>query len=224
MLKALNVLNAYITRSLLVGLLACVGSMAGAQDEPLADSPASTPALVNVVMHTTLGDIVLAIETERAPITAANFLHYVDEKRFDGITFYRAMKIGDAGEYGLVQAGLRGDPKKVFKPIEHEPTTKTGLSHLNGTISMARLAPGTATAEFFIVWGNLTTLDAQPDAPVEGQGDNQGYAAFGHVIEGMDVVKQILEQPRSDSAGEGVMKGQMLDMPVKVLSVRRVMQ
>jgi peptidyl-prolyl cis-trans isomerase A (cyclophilin A) len=207
-----------IQRGFIAAVMACVSAVAGAQDAPPAATPA--PALVNVVMHTTLGDIVLAIEKDRAPITAANFLHYVDEKRFDGIAFYRAMKIGDAGEYGLVQAGLRGDPKKVFKPIEHEATTRTGLSHVHGTISMARLEPGSAKADFFIVWGNLTTLDAQPAG--DASADNQGYAAFGRVIEGMEVVKQIMDAPRSDSVGEGVMKGQMLDAPVKVLSVRRV--
>lgn len=175
------------------------------------------PAIVMVVMQTSLGSILLSIEKDRAPITAANFLRYVDQKRLDGIGFYRAMKIGDTGEYGLAQAGVRGDPKRVLKPIAHEPTTLTGLSHVSGAISMARNAPGTATMEFFIVLGDLLSLDARPDA----QGDNQGYAVFGHVIDGMEVIRAILEQPRSATAGEGVMKGQMLETPVKILTVRR---
>jgi len=173
-------------------------------------------------MKTSLGNLVVALETERAPITSRNFLRYVDQKRFDGIGFYRAFKIGDSGDYGLVQAGLHGDPKKVLKPIAHESTTMTGLSHVSGAISMARLAPGTATAEFFIVLGDLSDLDAKPlaDPPPKGK-DNLGYAVFGRVIDGMEVVRAILERPRS-TAGEGVMKGQMLKEPVKILSVRRV--
>ena len=194
--------------------------------EPTAQSiqsdaeTAAQPATDKVMMHTELGDITLLIETERAPITAANFLRYVDAKCLDGVGFYRAVKIGDNGEYGLAQFGLQGNTRKVFKPIEHEATSVTGLSHVDGAISMARLAPGTATADFFIVMGNLTTMDAQPNDT--SPGDHMGYAVFGRVIKGMEVVKQILAQPRSLTAGEGIMKGQMLEPPVKVLTVRRV--
>ncbi len=214
-------------RVYLLNLLAFIFMAAGGA---WAQTPAETPAVENaevaappvpvtvkVTMQTSLGPIVLLVEKERAPITAANFLRYVDQKRLDGTGFYRAVKIGDTGEYGFVQAGVRGDPKRLLKPISHEPTTVTGLSHVSGAISMARLAPGTATAEFFIVLGNLPGMDAQPNAP----GDNQGYAVFGRVIEGMDVIRAILDQPRSPTAGEGVMKGQMLDKTVKILTVRR---
>jgi len=183
-----------------------------------ASPEAHEPKTEKVVIHTSMGDITMKIETERAPITARNFLRYVDQKRLDGMTFYRAVKIGDTGEYGLVQGGIRGDPKKVLKPIPHEPTTVTGLSHINGAVSMARLAPGTATAEFFIVLGDLISLDAQP----ANDGDNAGYAVFGEVLDGMDVVKKILELPRSHSDSDGAMKDQMLKTPVKVTSVRRV--
>ncbi len=183
---------------------------------------APAPETVRVQMQTALGAIVLQIEKQRAPITATNFLRYVDQKRFDGINFYRALKMDEAGNYGLVQAGVRGDPKKLLKPIAHEPTTVTGLTHSSGAVSMARLAPGSATAEFFIVLGDLPALDAQPAAPTAGATDTLGYAVFGRVIEGMEVVKAILEQPRSLIAGEGAMKGQMLEPPVKVLTARRV--
>lgn len=187
------------------------------QPEP---QPEPQPETVKVALQTSLGPILLLIEKERAPITAGNFLRYVDQKRLDGIGFYRAVKMGDTGEYGLAQAGVRGDPKRVLKPIAHEPTTVTGLTHVSGAISMARLAPGTATMEFFIVLGNLPAMDAQPDTqPV--QGDNLGYAVFGRVIEGMEVVRAILEQPRSATAGEGVMQGQMLETQVKILTARR---
>jgi peptidyl-prolyl cis-trans isomerase A (cyclophilin A) len=178
---------------------------------------AHVPETAKVAMQTSLGPILLVIEKERAPVSASNFLRYVDQKRFDGIGFYRAFKIGESGDYGLVQAGLQGDPKKEFKPIRHEPTFLTGLSHVSGAISMARLEPGTAASDFFIVLGDLPALDAQPTAA----GDNQGYAVFGRVIEGMEVIRAILEQPRSATAGEGIMKGQMLAKPVIITTVRR---
>jgi peptidyl-prolyl cis-trans isomerase A (cyclophilin A) len=185
----------------------------GSTPEPSAGTP--VPATVKVVLKTSLGDIVLAVETERAPITAANFLRYVDQKRLDGSEFYRAMAVGDDGQYGLIQGGLRGNAKRVLKSIAHEPTTVTGLSHVSGAISMARGNPGTAMADFFVVIGDLVSLDAQPN------GGDLGYAVFGHVVNGMDVVHVIFGQPRSSTAGEGVMKGQMLAMPVKILTARR---
>jgi peptidyl-prolyl cis-trans isomerase A (cyclophilin A) len=208
-------------------LLACASlwlGVAQAQDaaQPPADGSASPPAVVTpvfttvkVILKTSLGDIVLAVETQRAPITAANFLRYVDQKRLNGSDFYRAMAVGEDGQFGLIQGGLRGNPKRVLKPIAHEPTTVTGLSHVDGAISMARSDPGTATADFFVLIGDLVSLDAQPN------GGDPGYAVFGHVVNGMDVVHVIFSQPRSATAGEGVMKGQMLAMPVKILSARR---
>jgi peptidyl-prolyl cis-trans isomerase A (cyclophilin A) len=166
-------------------------------------------------MRTAVGDIHLDIEKDRAPVTAGNFLRYVDQKRFDNILFYRAMKLDEEGKYGLVQGGLRGDPKRVHPAIAHEPAATTGLTHVNGAISMAQAKPGTATADFFIIIGDLVSLDGKntPEDP--------GYAVFGRVTEGMDVVKAIMALPRSETAGEGVMKGQMLSAPVKVLTVRR---
>jgi len=173
------------------------------------------PATVEVVLHTALGDIHFALEKDRAPTSTANFLRYVDQKRLDNSTFYRAVKISEDGKYGLVQGGLKGNPKLALKPIAHEPTSATGLSHVDGAISMARTNPGTATADFFIVIGDLTSLDAKAD------GSDPGYAMFGRVTAGMDIVHQMLELPRSAEAGDGSMKGQMLAEPVKILTVRR---
>ncbi len=187
---------------------------AGSTQQPAAQSPA--PATVHVLLRTALGDIVLAVETERAPVTSANFLRYVDEKRLDGGEFYRAVVLGEEGKYGLIQGGLHGNAKRKLKPIAHEPTSVTGLTHDDGALSMARLDPGTATSEFFIIIGGLSSLDAQPD------GGDPGYAVFGHVIQGMDIVHQILGEPTSPTEGEGVMKGQMLAVPVKILTVRRM--
>lgn len=185
------------------------------QDVAPAPAPAPAPEVVKVVMHTAVGDIHLDIEKGRAPITAGNFLRYVDQKRFDNIVFYRAMKLDEEGKYGIVQGGLRGDPKRVYPAIAHEPAAVTGLSHVSGAISMAQAKPGTATADFFIVIGDLVSMDGKNTA------EEPGYAVFGRVVEGMDVVKAIMAQPRSETAGEGVMKGQMLSEPVKVLTVRR---
>jgi peptidyl-prolyl cis-trans isomerase A (cyclophilin A) len=201
-------------------LAACASLWLGvavAQDSASQPDAGNTPvpATVKLVLKTSLGDIVIAVETQRAPITAANFLRYVDQKRLDGSEFYRSMAVGEDGQLGLVQGGLRGNPKRVFKPIAHESTTATGMSHVNGAISMARAAPGTATADFFIVIGDLVSLDAQPN------GGDPGYAVFGHVVDGMDVVHLIFGQPRSPTAGQGVMQGQMLATPVKILSARR---
>lgn len=178
-------------------------------------APPVAAATVKVVLRTALGDIVLALEKERAPVTVNNFLRYVDQKRLDGSNFYRAIKLDDAGQNGLIQGGLRGDPKRVFKPIAHEPTSVTGLSHVSGAISMARAEPGTARSDFFIVIGDQVAYDAAPD------GGDPGYAVFGRVVEGMDVVHAILEQPRSADTGEGVMKGQMIANPVKIITARR---
>lgn len=188
------------------------------QAEPPAEPApvaAPKPATVRVSLQTDAGPIVLELEKERAPITTANFLAYVDKKRLDGMTFYRATKVGEG--YGLIQGGVRNDPKRLLPLIAHEPTTKTGLSHIDGAISMARAAPGTAGGDFFITIGALTSMDADPAQP----GDNLGFAVFGRVVEGMDVVHRILEMPTSPTEGEGAMKGQMLAPPVRILTARR---
>jgi peptidyl-prolyl cis-trans isomerase A (cyclophilin A) len=178
------------------------------------------PDLVGVAMVTDKGTIVLELNAKQAPVTVRNFVRYVDQRRFDGIAFYRAMRL-DWGEQpnGLIQAGTRGDPKRVLPPIAHEPTSQTGLSHKAGAISMARLAPGTATGDFSIVLSDMSGLDADPAATdPEAQA---GYAVFGRVVGGMDVVRVIWDAPRSPTKGEGVMKGEMLEPPVRVVSVRR---
>lgn len=186
---------------------------------PVATAP--LPDLVRVNMVTTLGTIELELDHKHAPVTVANFVKYVDLRRFDGMPFYRAMKLA-WGEQpnGLVQAGLQGDYRKVLKPIAHEPTSQTGILHKAGAISMARHAPGTATADFSILLSDLPSLDADPkstDPEVQA-----GYAAFGRVVGGMDVVRRIWDSPVSATKGEGPLKGQMLEPPVRILTVRRV--
>ncbi|MFS0736065.1 peptidylprolyl isomerase [Sphingomonas sp. 1P06PA] len=208
--------------SRLILLLALLPAIASAQaPAPPAATPAAPPpvlpqpATIRVALMTSEGPIVIAVETERAPITAANFLRYVDGKRLDNTEFYRTSKV--APNFGFIQGGLRNDPKKLLPPIAHEPTTKSGLTHADGTISMARNAPGSATMDFFITLGAIPSMDADPKLP----GDNQGFAAFGRVVEGMETVRRILDAQTSPTEGEGVMRGQMLAAPVKILTARR---
>lgn len=182
-------------------------------------APAEAPVeLPRVILQTSEGAITLELDVKRAPVTAANFLRYVDQKRLDGTFFYRAMKIGEG--QGLIQGGAQGDPKRVLPPIPHEPTSATGIVHGPGTLSMARYAPGSATADFFITLGPVPSFDADPKAP----GDNAGFAAFGHVVEGMDIVRRIVDAPTSPTEGEGAMRGQMLSPQVRIITARRASQ
>ncbi len=201
--------RAAITASL-VALLAAVPTEAA--------KPPAGPAKVRVNMVTAAGAIVIELEAKRAAITTANFLHYVDDKLLDGTSFYRAARARGGPKQGFVQGGPNGDIRKWAPPIAHEPTTKTGLHHGEGTISMARTTPGTAQGEFFLVVGDASYMDANPRA----KGDNLGFAAFGHVVKGMDVVRKILASPTIPKAGMGAMKGQFIKAPVKIISVRRV--
>jgi peptidyl-prolyl cis-trans isomerase A (cyclophilin A) len=206
----LAALFAALFPALLLALLLAAPSLAQQAEAP-------TPAVVKVRLDTSEGPILLALEKERAPLTTANFLKYVDQKKLDGTGFYRALTFPGRPDLGLIQGGAKSDPKRMLPPIPHEPTSKTGLTHNDGAISMARGAPGTAQADFFIIIGGLPGLDANPAQA----GDNQGYAVFGHVEDGMDVVKKILAAPVSATAGEGAMKGQMIEKPVLIKAARR---
>jgi peptidyl-prolyl cis-trans isomerase A (cyclophilin A) len=186
-----------------------------------APPPAPLPDAVRVSLNTTMGPIVVEVDVKHAPITATNFVRYVDQRRFDGIVFYRAMHLpwGDPPN-GLIQAGTQGDPKRILKPIAHEPTSQTGLLHKTGSLSMARFAPGTATGDFSILLSDQPGLDADPKGATPDA--QAGFAVFGHVVEGMDVVRKIWDAPLSATKGDGVMKGQMLAAPVKIVTARRV--
>ena len=183
-----------------------------------AAAPAPSEDVVPVAIDTSLGRIVVALDRSHAPITTANFLHYVDAHRFDGQNFYRAMHMTEAqGGGGLIQGGITTDARKLYPPIAHEPTTQTGLHNIAGAISMANAGPGTARADFFILLSDMPGLDANGPG-----GDANGFAAFGHVTEGMDVVKKIWEAPVSATKGEGMMKGQMLDPQIKIIKAVRL--
>jgi peptidyl-prolyl cis-trans isomerase A (cyclophilin A) len=186
-----------------------------------APSKASLPDKVRIALTTEMGPIVVEVDVKRAPASATNFVRYAETRRFDGTVLYRAMhlKWGEQPN-GLIQGGTRGDPRRNLPPIVHEPTDQTGILHKAGTLSMARYAPGTATGDFSIMVSDQPGLDAQPDsADPEAKA---GYAAFGQVVEGMDVVKAIFAAPISETEGEGIMRGQILAKPVKILTARRV--
>lgn len=204
-----------------MALIAAAPRKRRAVARPSAPPPPPIGDEERVELVTELGTITVLIDVKRAPITGRNFIRYVDEKRFDGITFYRAMRLA-WGEQpnGLIQAGVRGDPKRVLPPIAHEPTSQTGILHKAGTLSMARYAPGTATGDFSILLSDLTGLDADPAASDPEL--QAGYAAFGQVISGMDVVRAIFDAPISPTEGEGILRGQMLAKPVRIVTARRL--
>lgn len=195
-----------LRRALLVAALLLWPAFAMAQD---------AAPLPRVVMETSAGRVVIEVNDRKAPITGANFLRYVDERRLDGATFYRAMQ--SSPTTGLVQGGVNNDPARVLPPIAHEPTTTTGLSHIDGAVSMARYAPGTATGDFFVSVGPTPSYDAGRPFSV----DADGFAVFGKVVEGMDVVRGVLTAPTSPTEGEGFMRGQMLDPRIVIVSARR---
>jgi len=167
-----------------------------------------------VRLETSAGAIMIEVDSKHAPITAANFLRYVDEKRFDGRTFYRAARNRGDPRFGLVQGGIDHQAVHALLPIAHEPTSRTGLRHVDGTVSMARNEPGTAMGDFFITVGAAPYLDASPGRP--------GYAAFGHVVGGMAVVRKILALPTHPGGWSRETMGQSIVAPVRIIRARRV--
>ena len=161
---------------------------------PAAAAPAREPPVVRVRILTSLGPILLALDTKRAPRTTANFLAYVDDGRLDGTIFYRAARRASFPKYGFVQGGIQTDARRMLAPVPLEPTDRTGLKHVDGAISMAHGANyDGATGNFSIMVGDNPFLDARPG--------NRGFAAFGRVIGGMAVVKRILAMPTGGGTG-----------------------
>ncbi len=181
--------------------------------------PAIAQEVVDVVMVTSEGTIEIALYADKAPVTVSNFLRYVDGELLDGGSFYRV--VTEANDNGrpkieVIQGGM-GAGKKGFSPISHEATRATGILHTDGVISMARGALGTATSQFFICIGDQPGLDyGQSRNP-----DGQGFAAFGRVVKGMEIVRKIKELPVSSNSSSGYTKGQFLDDPVTIVSVSR---
>jgi peptidyl-prolyl cis-trans isomerase A (cyclophilin A) len=171
------------------------------------------PALVRVRLTTSAGAIVIALDTRRAPLTSANFLAYVDDGRLDGTAFYRAARRKPAPRFGFVQGGVQVDLRRVLPPVRLEPTDRTGLRHVDGAVSMAHGANyDGATGNFSIMVGDNPFLDARPG--------NRGFAVFGRVVAGMEVVRRILAMPTG--GGTGPMRGQMILKPVTIVKAQRL--
>lgn len=184
---------------------------------PLAAASPDREARVRMV--TEKGTIVIALYPDRAPITVANFLAYADKGLMDGAAFYRTVSPkndNNPATISVIQGGLARDDSPL-PPIAHETTKVTGLSHKDGVISMARDTPGSATSEFFICLGDNPSLDYGGARNKDGR----GFAAFGRVVEGMDVVRAIHDAPTVRNADDPYMKGQIIEKPIKILKLSR---
>jgi peptidyl-prolyl cis-trans isomerase A (cyclophilin A) len=174
---------------------------------------------VAVILSTSLGDIELVVYPQKAPLSAGGFLDYVDRGLFKGAAFYRVVRPdNDTGSPVIeaIQGGLLTETPPT-EPIAHESTQQTGIKHLDGTISLPRRDVGSATsAAFFIIIGDQPSMDFGGSR----NADQQGFAAFGRVVKGMEIVRAI--QQIRDTSNEGpFVKGQMLSNPIAIESVHR---
>ena len=173
-------------------------------------SPSSKKSII--LIRTSFEDIKVEIFEDKAPITSKNFLRYVDNKLYDKTSFLRTVTLKNQQDsevkIELISGGLVSR-EKSYPPIEHETTRVTGIKHVDGTISMSRGGPGSAASRFFICVGDQPELDHRGRRNPDGQ----GFAAFGQVIEGMERVRFIHQQPS---------EGQALKPPVKIISIRRI--
>jgi peptidyl-prolyl cis-trans isomerase A (cyclophilin A) len=196
---------------LLVAALTAVSATLDAQAKP-----------VKVLVQTELGDIVLEVDAARAPATAANFLRYVDAGHYNGGTWHRTVKMDNQPEstvkIEVIQAGVNPEfAKSGFPAIALERTNVTGLSHQDGVISMARGAPDSATSGWFICINDQPSLDFGGARNPDGQ----GFAAFGRVIKGMEVVRKIQNAPSSANRATNT-EAQRLTPPIKIIRVARL--
>lgn len=177
-----------------------------------------------VRLDTGAGSIVLELYADKAPGTVANFLRYVDQKRYDGGRFYRVVRpdnqVNSPVKIEVIQGGLQNDTTKALPPIPQETTQQTGLKHLDGTLSLARGQPNSGGSEFFIC------INDQPELDFGGKRnpDGQGFAAFGRVVSGMDVVRRI-QQGETGSPGPTNAYAnplQLLKAPVTIRKAERV--
>jgi len=168
---------------------------------------------IPIVIETELGDIRAELDSARAPITVTNFLRYVDAGLYDGARFFRSVRMDnqpdDSIKIQVIQVALsRENGRKEFPPIRLERTSETGLRHVDGALSMARWGPDTGTSSFSIVIGRQPSMDYGGMRNPDGQ----GFAVFGRVTDGMELVRRIQARPT---------EGQQLVSPVRILTIRR---
>ena len=195
-----------IISAFLALILLSVASLAAADEET-----------VRVTMTTSQGVIEIDLYLDKAPISAGNFLRLVDGQHLDGGSFYRVITYdNDNGNsrIEMIQGGLGDERESSFEPIAHETTEQTGILHKDGVISVARGDVGTASSEFFICLVDHPGLDfgnvCNPD--------EQGFAAFGQVMSGVDVVRRINQSPADSLSESDYTKGQILTDPVVIIS------
>lgn len=188
-----------------------------------AQTPTPTPAKpVLVVFETELGHITMEVDVVRAPITGLNFLKYVDGRFYDGGVVNRAVRPDNTIRHDVpiqvIQFQINAERRREqFPPIKIEHTSVTGLRHVNGALSMARSAPDTATASFSIVIGD----QAEMDFGGKRNADGHGFAVFGKVVEGIDVVGKIHRSPTLPAGQRGAYQTETLDPSIKVLKAYR---
>lgn len=193
----------------LLTLLLATGSLLPAQ------SPSVVPdGTIPVVIETALGTIMAEIDSAHAPVSAANFLRYVDLGAYNDGRFHRTVTMAnqprDTVLIEVIQGGTNPTPSSErFRAIPLERTSDTGLHHRDGTLSMARGGPDTATSDFFICIGDQPSLDFGGHRNPDGQ----GFAAFGHVTQGMDIVRMIQQQPAT---------AQTLTPPIRIIRIARM--
>jgi peptidyl-prolyl cis-trans isomerase A (cyclophilin A) len=197
------------------------GKISGLLAMTLATVAMADEDTVRITMATGQGDIEIELYLDKAPITAGNFLALAEDGDLDGGSFYRVVTYGnDRGspKIEVIQGGLGNAAEAEFAAIGHESTEQTGIQHKDGVISMARGAVGTASTEFFICIGDQPGLD---HGELRNE-DGQGFAAFGKVVSGMDVVRAINGLPADAPSDSEYTLGQILANPVPINTVHRM--
>lgn len=209
--------------------------LAAAACSPESDSAATAnPAgeseeTVHVVIETAVGDIEVALYPNRAPLSAARFLSHVDAGTYDGASFYRVTRDSDGSAIDVVQGGLLSqamrDGREAYDEgyssstaVAHETTNLTGIPNERGTLAFARLDPGTADTEIFFNVRDNPELDT---GFTEGGRDGFGYATFGRVVAGMQVLDEIQQMPSGAPTSMELVRGQILDQPVLIRRIYR---
>ena len=216
--------------ALAAAIFSAATGAAGGGNEPSPRPAQAEERSARVVFETPRGEIEVALLPDRAPVSVAQFLRYVDGGHYDGAAFYRATRTASGAAFDIVQGGLRRLPmltgaageaeeEPPFPPIPHETTDETGLPNERGVLAYARRDPGTANSEFFFNLGPNRVLDSGVDTPGR---DGFGYATFGRVTRGLEVLDAIQQSPTDAPTEVEVVRGQILNDPVPILRIRRV--